>query len=391
MSKKQSKPFQSRIVAHGEEAVDAILFNPANWRIHPKAQQDALEGVLSEVGWVQDVIVNRTTGHLVDGHLRCQVAARNGEKTVPVVYVELSEAEEALILASIDPIAAMAATDNAKLDALMAQVQSGDERVQAMMAEIAEKEGLEYGKKDKAEDPGAQIDKAEELRVKWGVEPGQLWQLGEHRLICGDCTDRAIVARLTQGETAQLLHADPPYGIDLLDKVASLGKSKKYKPVDGDAVPFDPQFLLGFALRSILWGANHYADKLPASPFWLVWDKQGGAKDTTFATCELAWCNDKQPARVITHVWDGFRRDSEKGEDRYHPTQKPVAVIEWVLSWVDFDVLLDFYSGTGPAVLACEHMGKKCMAIEKDPAYCAVILERWSVMTGQTPTLIDVS
>ena len=139
---KQAKPYAKRIVGHGDEPLDAILFNPANWRIHPKAQQDALEGVLSQVGWVQDVIINRTTGHLVDGHLRCQVASRNGEETIPVVYVELSEAEEALVLASIDPIAAMAATDKEKLDALTAAIQSEDERVNALIADIREREKI---------------------------------------------------------------------------------------------------------------------------------------------------------------------------------------------------------------------------------------------------------
>src|SRR5512133_3627929 len=129
MQAKSKVVWKNRIVGHGDEPLDAILFNPANWRIHPKAQQDALEGVLSTVGWVQDVIVNKTTGHLVDGHLRCQVASRNGEKTIPVVYVELSEEEESLILATIDPIAAMAATDKQKLDELMQSIQSDDARI----------------------------------------------------------------------------------------------------------------------------------------------------------------------------------------------------------------------------------------------------------------------
>lgn len=137
MAKKAN--WRNRIVGSGDEPLDAILFNPANWRIHPKAQQEALEGVLSEVGWVQNVIINKTTGHLVDGHLRCQVAARNGEKTVPVVYVELDENEEALILASLDPLAAMAATDKAKLDELLHAVQSDDVRVQALMEETRER------------------------------------------------------------------------------------------------------------------------------------------------------------------------------------------------------------------------------------------------------------
>lgn len=118
------------------------MFNPANWRIHPKAQQDALEGVLSEVGWVQDVIVNKRTGNLIDGHLRCQVAARNEEQTIPVVYVDLSEDEEAIILASLDPLAAMAATDKAKLEELLQVVHSDDARVQQMMADMGEAQGI---------------------------------------------------------------------------------------------------------------------------------------------------------------------------------------------------------------------------------------------------------
>ena len=134
--------WKNRIIGHGDEPVDAILFNPANWRLHPKAQQDALAGVMDEVGWVQDVIVNKRTGHLVDGHLRCQIAGRNGEKTVPVVYVDLSEEEEALILATIDPLAGMATTDRAKLETLLHDIQSDDERVQQLVEDVASKEGL---------------------------------------------------------------------------------------------------------------------------------------------------------------------------------------------------------------------------------------------------------
>ncbi len=133
---------KNRIIGSGEEQLDQIMFNPRNWRIHPLSQQDALKGVLEEVGWVQQVIVNKRTGNLIDGHLRCQLAAREGAQTIPVVYVDLSEEEEALVLATLDPIAAMAATDKAKLDELMRAVQSDDERVQQMMADIAKKHGI---------------------------------------------------------------------------------------------------------------------------------------------------------------------------------------------------------------------------------------------------------
>jgi len=133
---------KNRIVGSGEEQLDQIMFNPRNWRIHPLSQQDALKGVLEEVGWVQQVIINKRTGNLIDGHLRCQLAAREGQKTIPVVYVDVSEDEEALVLATLDPIAAMAATDKVKLDELFQNINSDNENVQKMISEIAEKEGL---------------------------------------------------------------------------------------------------------------------------------------------------------------------------------------------------------------------------------------------------------
>jgi hypothetical protein len=95
--------WRSRIVGSGTEAPDRLLANPANFRVHPKAQQDALAGVLDQVGWVQNVLVNQRTGHLVDGHLRVALAISRNEPSIPVVYVDLSPDEERLVLASLDP------------------------------------------------------------------------------------------------------------------------------------------------------------------------------------------------------------------------------------------------------------------------------------------------
>jgi ParB-like chromosome segregation protein Spo0J len=134
--------WENRIVGSGEERPDNLLANPKNWRIHGKPQQDALAGVLSEVGWIQQVIVNQRTGHLIDGHLRVSLAMRQSEPTIPVLYVDVDEAEEALILATLDPLAAMAATDAAQLDALLRDVSTGEAAVQAMLDELAQNEGI---------------------------------------------------------------------------------------------------------------------------------------------------------------------------------------------------------------------------------------------------------
>ena len=147
--------WQNRIVGHGEEAPDQLLANPENWRIHPKPQQDALAGVLDQVGWVQDVIVNQRTGHVVDGHLRVSLAISREEASVPVVYVDLDEHEERLILATLDPLAAMAATDSTKLDELLREVSTGDAALQAMLDGLAQSAGIVPGDVEAPDDFGA--------------------------------------------------------------------------------------------------------------------------------------------------------------------------------------------------------------------------------------------
>ena len=139
---KLNKPLNNRIIGHGEEQVDQLLANPLNFRLHPDNQQQALAGAIDDIGFIRSVTVNQRTGRVVDGHLRVTLAARSGVESLPVEYVDLSEAEEAQALLSLDPIAAMAASDKAKLDELMRAVQSDDERVQAMISELAVKENL---------------------------------------------------------------------------------------------------------------------------------------------------------------------------------------------------------------------------------------------------------
>jgi hypothetical protein len=126
--------WENRIVGEGEEAPEQLLANPANWRIHTHEQEQALATVLNKVGWVQRVIVNRTTGHVVDGHLRVAMAISKGEASVPVLYVELSADEETLVLATLDPIGAMAGTDGDKLTALLRDLPNMGADVDALIA-----------------------------------------------------------------------------------------------------------------------------------------------------------------------------------------------------------------------------------------------------------------
>ena len=118
--------WQNRITRYGEEAPDQLLANDKNWRVHPKAQQDALEGALRKVGIVQNVVVNERSGKMIDGHLRVQMAISSGQPTVPITYVNLSDEEEALILATIDPVTGLAGTDQELLDSLITDIRLSD-------------------------------------------------------------------------------------------------------------------------------------------------------------------------------------------------------------------------------------------------------------------------
>jgi len=197
-------------------------------------------------------------------------------------------------------------------------------------------------------------------------------QIGEATLYLGDCLD--ILPTL--GKVDAVI-TDPPYGINY-NPVGGNGMARRgnLARVIGDDRPFDPAPLIAFE-RCILWGANHYADRLPASSKWLVWDKRQIGVVLNFADCEMAWCKGGGLARVIRHVWQGMIRDSEMGELRQHPTQKPVAVMEWCIQqYPDAKSILDPFMGSGTTGVACANLGRKFVGIEIDENYFDIACER---------------
>lgn len=222
------------------------------------------------------------------------------------------------------------------------------------------------------------------------------------RLYQGDCLD--ILKTLPDG-CVDAVVTDPPYGIGLKanylkTRRASQEKdtrrhawlSKNHKAIVGDSEPFDPRHLLGFK-TVMLWGANAYADKLPASYSWLVWDKKDkrGAKNG-FSDCELCWCYGVpfNSVRIFHHLWCGYQRDSEVGEGSLHPTQKPIALMEWCLERLklpDGATILDPYMGSGPVGVAAVRMGYNFIGIEIDPGYYAIAERRIREAQQQLPLL----
>ena len=162
----QSKQWSNRIVSYGEEDPEQLLANPLNWRVHPKAQQVSLTGVLDDIGFISPVIVNRTTGHMVDGHLRVSLALRNNVPSIPVIYVELSEQEEKEALVTLDPIANMAAADMRNLESLIGDMGQVNDAVRLLVGEILHESNKKAFKQDLDE-----LDEDEEGESVFGDNP----------------------------------------------------------------------------------------------------------------------------------------------------------------------------------------------------------------------------
>lgn len=192
---------------------------------------------------------------------------------------------------------------------------------------------------------------------------------------------------------------DPPYGISFShggNDRSGIGKGRyatKFAKVSivGDDEAFDPRPLLLLSDTVILWGANHYADKLPPSPSWLVWDKRAASQHTNdFADCELAWSSRKSVARVFRHQWDGMMRASERGTERVHPTQKPVELMKWCLGLIpDCGAICDPYMGSSSTGVAAVKLGRKFTGIEIDPGYFDIACRRIAAALKEPDMFID--
>ena len=234
-------------------------------------------------------------------------------------------------------------------------------------------------------DPDDVPEAPEEPKTKLG----DLYILGEHRLLCGDSTKAEDVEKLMNGEKADALITDPPYGVSYKSPSGKgLTNRGDYDIIKGDNVDFDPSCIFGHCESVVTWGANHYANLLPPSARWLVWDKREGDAINKNSDCELAWCSQGGSARLFHHKWNGMIKASERQDKRMHPTQKPIALFEWVFECVDSgNLVLDLFLGSGSTLIAAEKTGRKCYGMELDPKYCDVIVKRWEDFTGKKAEL----
>jgi len=414
------KPWQNRIVGTGTEAPDQLLANPRNWRIHPQAQQEGLEAVLDRVGWVQNVVVNRSTGFMVDGHLRVTLAMRREEPEVPVVYVDLSPEEEDLILATFDPISSLAGTDRDHIAALLRGIDShGDTALDALLEKIAEDAGLVDGLKDGEGGSGlldgADPDAVPEPPKVPVTKPGDLWLLGDHRLLCGDSTRSEDVDRLTGGQAIDCVFTDPPYAIygSSTGAGSDVADDKMVRPFFRDVLHQTARVLKPFGHLYICcdwrswaswWEMARSASITPKN--MIVWDKTSPGFGSNYMSQhellffgamspkEMGKMSGKQTGERMVHgvanIWQVPRAGKgETGDERQHNAQKPVALVQIGLSKSTDpgEAVLDFFGGSGTTLIAAQMEGRRAFLMEMEPKWCDLIIRRWEDTTGQKAEL----
>ena len=365
-----------------------------NAKKHGPRQIEKLKASMDEFGFLTPCLID-SEYNLIAGHGRVMAAKELGIETVPCVFIEglTDEQRRAYILA-----------DN-RLGEL------GEWDMELVLDELTELDDLGFdieltGFEMPEELPEVIEDDFDESAIP--DEPrtklGDLYQLGRHRLICGDSTDPAVIDRLMDGVKAKLLLTDPPYGVKAVESGGhndgkkagkQICRDNVYMPVIGDDTTDTARANYDVALtcteNQIIFGGNYFTDFLPPSRCWIVWDKKVAG---SFADGELAWTSFDRNLKIYYFMWSGMRRQGDRtveGKTRVHPTQKPVGMLADILK--DFseenDSILDCFGGSGSTLIACEQLNRKCYMCELDPHYCDVIISRWETLTGREAVLIN--
>ncbi len=388
--------------------------HPKNPRNHSEEQIKKIAKSIKELGWGRPIIISKDY-YILAGH-GAYLAAKDLLKLSEVPYKQMEHLHD-----SPEALAYMVAdnklTDESdwnygKLEPLIEEME-----LQGFDLSLTGFENAEI-KKLPSLNPDNNVETVEdEFDTNQEVEPkvqlGEIYQLGNHRLMCGDSFKE--YKKLIQNDSIDLLLTDPPYGIDVVqnlqiggggplgfkDKRGTIGgggivKPRKYKPILNDDKPFDPTFMIEMNIPSIIFGANNFASKLPDNSQWLVWDKKMEENyQNTFSDVELAWTNFKGTiCKVYRHLWAGLIREGNRKtelQERVHPTQKPVGLLGNIIQ--DYskenDIILDLYGGSGSTLIACEQTDRKCYMMELDPHYCDVIIKRWEEFTDQKAVLTN--
>jgi hypothetical protein len=398
-----------------------LVPHPGNWRAHPGVQRAALHASLEEFGYAAALIVCRLPdGRLmiIDGHLRADI---DPDAWVPVLILDVTREEADKLLLVLDPLSAMAERESERIEALLSTVQTNNEALRELFRRTAGNRIWERVHPDDVRETNVLPDYADELRLKWGTELGQLWGAELSRIICGDSTDQSVVAYLWRrsGRRFRTLWSDPAYGVSYGDKNEFLNAidrgNRIQRPIANDHIPSEAPAVFAAALRVVIpyaeKGASCYAT-VPGGPLLpkfiaafdasgfsfrssVIWLKQQfvlGRSDYHFRHEHILYGWIPNGAHYFT---DDRTQDSVFEFDKphvsgSHPTCKPLALIARMLenSTRRGELVYDPFLGSGSTIVAAHQLGRIGYGCELDPGYVAVTLERLS-MLGIKPELVQ--
>ena len=367
------------------EYVDINSIKPYknNAKEHPREQIEQIKNSIKSFEMIDPIGIWKD--EIVEGHGRLIACKELGYTEVPIIRLDhLSDEERKAYTLAHNKLTMNSDFDidilNSELDDIL-NIDMSDFGFDLDLEDEEEKEIIEDEVPEVPEEPKAKL--------------GDIYQLGNHRLMCGDSTNVENINKLLNENKIDMVYTDAPYGISIVnDKTHKVGagnlaKNKEYLQVKGDDTTdtakefYNSCISLGIN-NFILWGGNYFTDFLPFSPSWLIWDKRVDMSSNNFADGEMAWCSFKTPVRIYHQLWNGMIREGEH-EDRVHPTQKPVKMQTEILK--DFtnenDNIFDGFGGSGSTLMACEQTNRNCYMIEYEPSYIDVIIQRWENFTGE--------
>ena len=357
-----------------------------NSRTHSDEQVAQICASIKEFGWTNPILIDDEST-IIAGHGRLLASQRLSLKEVPTITLTgLTEAQKRAYVIADNRLALNAGWDN---DMLAIELKDlADEGfdldltgfdTKEIDALLAEADKVENGLTDEDAVPPEPEEATSVL--------GDVWLLGNHRVMCGDSTSIDAIDILTNKDTIDLILTDPPYGIGYAGSL-KLGTEKfGWKQHSGgwdesrpDASVFN--FLLSYCDNVIIWGGNYFTDLLPPTMGWLIWDK--GQRNFSLADGEVAWTSFDNAMRIKTYA-----RASANKEEKFHATQKPIEIVLWCLEYADrhsknkVNYILDVFGGSGSTLIACEKTNRKARLMELDPKYVDVIVQRWQDFTGK--------
>jgi DNA modification methylase len=351
---------------------------------------------LAEFGNIQPITWNARTGNVVGGHQRLKVYKAMGKTEVDVWAVDLDEQKEKAANIALNKLSGE--FDMPMLKDILEEIDTGDLDMEitgfgmdeiALMMEDAHPEVTE--------------DEVPEVPVDAITKPGDLWLLGEHRVLCGDSTSEADVSRLMNGEKADMVFTDPPYGVDYEGVTNDHLKGEKLRKFIYDCLT-NVNLNLRDGANYYIWHPDIHAYEFigairdvgwrQARPSTIQWVKDSlvlsqGDYHSRNEPCLYGWKEGKNRQRVEDRTQDTIWEYPKPKKSDGHPTMKPIKLCERAiknsskLGWL----IIDTFLGSGSTLIAAEQLGRKCYGIEISPNYCDVIVKRWENLTGKKATL----